>query len=138
MEKKRYYTLEEAERLLPQVEKHLKRLIEVNEDLYAFQTVQIDTKDDMSLLKLNRNFHKLAHEFYVHIIELTKMGIKVRDLNLGAVEFPSKLKNREIVFSWKIGDKNINFWHEAKRNFARDKSVDDIDKSFKDQLSDLR
>ena len=128
---KKYFTIEEAERLLPEIEKILGRTIKLNKALELLESIEIEVYDDCydglsKVTKANKQFHKLSYEFYDNIEKLEEMGCLVKDLELGIVDFYFRFENRDIFLCWKLGEKGIRFWHEADAGYIGRKPILDL------------
>jgi hypothetical protein len=49
---------------------------------------------------------------------LEEMGVLVRDLDRGIVDFPSVREGREVYLCWHVGEPAITHWHELESGFA--------------------
>lgn len=45
------------------------------------------------------------------VSELTTLGVKLTDPELGQVDFPTKINGRPAAFTWKLGEESVRFWH---------------------------
>jgi len=52
------------------------------------------------------------------IRELERMGVQVKDVKSGLVDFPSRLDGREVLLCWRVGESKIEFWHDLQSGFA--------------------
>jgi hypothetical protein len=52
------------------------------------------------------------------------MGIKVKDLQVGLVDFPAWRDDHEVYLCWKYGEDDIQFWHEIEAGFAGRQPID--------------
>jgi hypothetical protein len=53
------------------------------------------------------------------IIDRTRgMGIEVKDLDLGLVDFRSQMGDREVYLCWKLGEEHVAWWHELDTGYA--------------------
>ena len=128
---KKYFTIQEAEILLPQIEIILSRTIKLNKALELLESIEIEVYDDNyddlgRINKANKQFHKLSYEFYDNIEKLESMGCLVKDLELGIVDFYCRFENRDIFLCWKLGEKGIRFWHEADAGYIGRNPIVDL------------
>lgn len=67
-------------------------------------------------------------ETLVQIVrELEASGILIKELDIGLVDFPHIRENGEEVYlCWKLGEDDINYWHEISDGFAGRKSIEDL------------
>src|SRR3989344_1815986 len=103
---KKYFTIEDAEELIPKVERVLKRII-----------------------KLNKHFHKLSYEFYANIEKIEDIGCIIKDLEIGIIDFYSEFEGREIFLCWKLGEKRIRFWHEVDSGYEGRRPILDLSRN---------
>jgi hypothetical protein len=52
------------------------------------------------------------------IAELTNLGVEIKDLYVGLVDFPCRSQNREVCLCWKLGEAKLEWWHEIDAGFA--------------------
>jgi len=51
--------------------------------------------------------------------ELSELGLNLVDDEAGAVDFPTRINNRQAAFSWKLGEDAVGFWHYAGEELRR-------------------
>jgi len=129
---KKYLTIEEAEELFPQIEKILRKTIRLNNALELLSSIEIEDYDDYAnsrrITKSNKDFHKLSYELYSNIEKLEDMGCLIKDLEIGLIDFYHKFEGRDILLCWKLGEKNIKFWHEIDTGYMGRKPILDLRK----------
>lgn len=131
---RKYFTIEEAEGMLPKVERILRRTIRLNKALDLLSSIEIEVYDDdydnlRRITKLNKHFHKLSYEFYANIEEIEDIGCIIKDLEIGIIDFYSKFEGREIFLCWKLGEKKIKFWHEVDSGYEGRRPILDLRKN---------
>lgn len=119
---KKYFTIEQAERLVPRIERIMKRVVKQNKALELLSSIEIEVYDDdydnlKRITKTNKKFHKLSYEFYLNLEKLEDMGCIVKDLELGIIDFHYEFQGRDIFLCWKLGEKTIKFWHETDTDY---------------------
>jgi hypothetical protein len=53
------------------------------------------------------------------------LGGEVKDVEMGLVDFPSRRRGEDILLCWRLGEKQIGFWHPVEGGFASRRPVDD-------------
>jgi hypothetical protein len=54
-----------------------------------------------------------------HILQvLDEMGIQVKDLNTGLIDFPAQHNGRTVLLCWLYDEPSVQFWHEVDGGFA--------------------
>src|SRR3989344_4545361 len=115
---KRYFTLEEAQQIIPAVDPILKRLVRLYQDL-------------VSNTRMSKRFHKLSFDFYRLFEKILDMGIIVKDLNKGLIDFYSACDGREIFLCYEMDEKDIKYWHELFDGYEERKPVSLLKKRIK-------
>ena len=131
---KQYFTIDEAEELLPRAERILRRAIKLNKALDLLSSIEIEVYDDdydnlKRITKLNKQFHKLSYEFYANIEKGENIDCIIKDLEIGIIDFYSKFEGREIFLCWKIGERSIRFWHEIDSGYEGRRPILDLSKN---------
>ncbi len=127
---KRYFTYEEAEQMLPKVERMILELQAIDKALDLLETVELEIDEESEeqvryVMKFNKEFHKLSYRYYLLLEKLDGMGIVVKDLEEGLVDFYHTYRGRDVFLCWKLGEKQLGYWHEVNRGYhGRQKIID--------------
>jgi hypothetical protein len=49
---------------------------------------------------------------------LERLGVLVKDLDRGLVDFPALREGEEVLLCWEVGEDEIAFWHGVDEGFA--------------------
>ncbi len=128
---KKYFTIREAENLLPRIEKILRRVVKLNKALDLLSSIEVEVYDDdyenlRKVIRMNGQFHRLSYEFYSGIESIQDMGCIVRDYDSGIIDFYSRFWGRDIFLCWKLGENSIRFWHKADASCMERKPILDL------------
>ncbi len=132
-----YFTIEQAEKCLPAIRRLLKKaqrlrdriawllethdvVLEISSDegFHYFMTEQV---------RANKEFHRLYHQFYKVVEELNEMGVIVKDIDEGLVDFPFKVNGQDAFLCWRLGEDKIRYWHDAETGVEGRKPILDVD-----------
>jgi hypothetical protein len=71
------------------------------------------------------------------LAEITAIGVQVKDLDLGLLDFPCKVESGEIILlCWKLGETAITHWHGLEEGYAGRKPIDGrIERANPDQIN---
>jgi hypothetical protein len=47
-----------------------------------------------------------------------ELDIQLKDRRLGLVDFPSEMNGRHILLCWRLGEPEVQFWHELDAGYA--------------------
>lgn len=110
----------EGKQLIEQVDGEIRAL---NEHIFVSGGVIVDVKH-YALRRAERD--KAAQRVRDAIAEIDAIGVQVKDLDIGLLDFPCKLADGEIVLlCWKLGEESITHWHSMEEGFAGRKPIDD-------------
>ena len=60
-----------------------------------------------------------AHEGLRAIMaELADLGVEIKDVDRGLLDFPSEIDGHEALLCWMVGEERIGFWHSREDGFA--------------------
>ncbi len=132
----RTFTLQEAQTLLPVLESLLKAAIsgkKLIEELEAeFQQVNNrvflnggSRLDIVHLIRRKAEREKAIQRVKDALAEIDAIGVQVKDLDMGLLDFPCVVEGRTVLLCWKLGEKTISFWHGADEGFAGRKPIDE-------------
>jgi hypothetical protein len=135
-EAKKYFTVEEAERLIPRLEALMSRVMECHATARRLRTALQEAQRRIMLAggtRLDQEFWRsrkveLARatgELQGKIGEVLGLGGVPKDLGLGLVDFPALLDAREVNLCWRLGERRIRFWHGLDEGFAARKPLPD-------------
>ena len=131
----RYFTLEQAERLLPEVERSLrdalfhraeaqkaqKELSDVAERVRFSGGARIDP-DKQVMTRAHRDSSITALKKALDDIDA--LGALIKDLDIGLIDFLTRFEDRDVCLCWKLGEEGIRFWHGAEEGFRGRKPID--------------
>jgi hypothetical protein len=58
------------------------------------------------------------------LLEIDEIGVQVKDLEKGLLDFPCVVDGQTVLLCWKLGEKEIGFWHTTEDGFAGRKPLD--------------
>jgi hypothetical protein len=58
------------------------------------------------------------------LVEIDEIGVQVKDLENGLLDFPCVMEGQTVLLCWKLGEKEIGFWHTTEEGFAGRKPLD--------------
>jgi hypothetical protein len=68
---------------------------------------------------------KATHKIKDSLAEIDAMGVQVKDLDIGLLDFPREVDGRVVLLCWKLGEQGITHWHTPSEGFAGRKAIDD-------------
>ncbi len=132
----RTFTLDEAQSLLPVLESLLRTAIhgkkvmdEVEAEMQALNHrifLNGGTHlDVVSVARRKAERAKAEQRAKDALAEIDSIGVQVKDLDIGLLDFPCEVDGKIILLCWKLGEKSITHWHGTTEGFAGRKPVDE-------------
>jgi hypothetical protein len=118
---KKHFTLEEAVALLPTLAAIFEEIQTVKEELDARRSELSEVLDSA---KTNgggskADYHFVQNQKIHRLLErVEKMGVLLKDLDRGLVDFPHLRGSREVFLCWMVGEKKIDYWHDIDSGFS--------------------
>jgi hypothetical protein len=124
----RNFTPDEANELLPVVRPLVERMVEGKRALDAAQAEADDVSTRISgnggglpparLAEVNAELSRRATELAGALEEIQELGVVVKDLDTGLVDFPSVREGRDVLLCWRLGEDRVAYWHGYDDGFA--------------------
>lgn len=121
---KRYFTVEQANKMLPLLRSIVRDIVESAADLQRqHEQLSRGGADDESdyyteeRLSLRREVERGAARIEELVDELRELGVELKGWD-GLVDFPALLEGREVYLCWKYGEPEVAHWHEIDAGFA--------------------
>jgi hypothetical protein len=132
----RIFTLDEAQSLLPILESLLrsaisaKKLIdEVEDEQHALaQRIFLNGGTSVDVVPVARRKAERAkaeQRAKDALAEIDSIGVQVKDLDIGLLDFPCQVEGTIILLCWKLGEKSITHWHGTEEGFAGRKPINE-------------
>ncbi|HLW51491.1 MAG TPA: DUF2203 domain-containing protein [Candidatus Angelobacter sp.] len=67
---------------------------------------------------------KVMQETKDAIAEINSIGVQVKDLDIGLLDFPCVVEDRVVLLCWKYGEEQIEYWHGVEEGFQGRKPLD--------------
>jgi hypothetical protein len=130
------FTLDEAQSLLPVLESLLKRAIdgkraaEEAESNLSEMSRQIYLSGGMRVNVAQAARHRAEMESQLQhvrdtISEIDAIGVQVKDLDTGLLDFPFRLDGDIVLLCWRMGESSIEHWHTVESGFKGRQPVDE-------------
>ena len=131
----RTFTLDEALSLLPILESLLRSAISAKKTIEDFEAEQQELLhriflnggmflDVVPLARRKAERVKAEQRAKDAIAEIDSIGVQVKDIDIGLLDFPCEVDGKIILLCWKLGEKTITHWHGTDEGFAGRKPID--------------
>jgi hypothetical protein len=116
----RHFTVEEAEAALGEVEPMLEALRRARDRLTDAEAHE--ALAGAAPANGGGNVGRSVGEAFIEVrrllAELQDLGIVVRDIDRGLIDFPAILEGREAYLCWELGEPRIGFWHDLESGYG--------------------
>ena len=131
----RTFTLDEAHSLLPILESLLRTGINAKKTMEEADAEQQALHhrtflaggmklDIVPLARRKAERTKAEQRMKDALAEIDSIGVQVKDLDIGLLDFPCEVDGQTILLCWKLGEKSITHWHGTNEGFAGRKPID--------------
>ena len=125
---RRYFTPSEANELLTEVRPLTESLVEHRKGmrLAAERRARLTARiagnggdlDPQEPGELDEQFQRESHAVTQAAERLERLGVLLKDLDTGLVDFPALHKGEEVLLCWQVGEDEVAHWHGVDEGFA--------------------
>jgi len=130
----KYFTLLEAESLLPELENLLRSCVQGKQDYDAAEeelrsvATRITLNGGMVIVReqvaeTRSRKDSAARTMKSSVEKIEQIGCHIKDLNLGLLDFPTLYRDQEVYLCWRLGESGISFWHHVEDGFSGRQAV---------------
>lgn len=131
----RYFSHEQATRLLPEVERLLRLAVhartvyeEADQAIVSLQQRVQSMGGIVVDITKARQLQESREEGAKHLREaiesITELGVQVKDLDIGLVDFPTTYHGEAVLLCWRLGEPRIGHWHGLEEGVRGRKPID--------------
>lgn len=116
----RYFTIEEANELLPTIEPLLAELLKRRAGVVRARDEIEPILEDLHSNVGGAAASEMAQEFMVITQLLEKIqahGCFVKDMNAGLVDFLAKIEGRDVYLCWRFGEPRVAHYHDLHTGY---------------------
>jgi hypothetical protein len=124
----RYFTPSEANDLLAEVRPLAESLVQHRQGmrLAAERRARLTARiagnggdlDPQEPGELDEQFQRESHAVTQAAERLERLGVLVKDLDSGLVDFPALHEGEEVLLCWQVGEDEVAHWHGVDEGFA--------------------
>ena len=123
-----FFTPEQANALLAEVRPLVEHMVAAKRALDEAQERRDEVGRSISgngggitpheLAELNEDLERQAAVLAGIVEEIHELGLLVKDLDSGLVDFPSLRDGEQVLLCWQLGEEQVAFWHGLDDGFA--------------------
>jgi hypothetical protein len=127
----RFYDVDRANAAIPHVREILENLRDQRLELIRLRDLVLerqnaveagsasrgadDPDDDLRLIRLR--MQGLIDQMQAGVARIDSLGITLRDIESGLIDFPALANGRQIWLCWRLGEEDVDWWHELSTGF---------------------
>jgi hypothetical protein len=134
-ESKRYFTVDEANARLPLVRAIVQDIVHLYEEVHErrerlarIRQIRGGQQEDDSpyadeLRHSEAELDKDIARLEAYADELRSLGAELKDPVIGLVDFLTRMDGRDAYLCWKLGEEEIQYWHDLNSGFRGRQSL---------------
>jgi hypothetical protein len=126
-----YFTVEEARALVPGLREFLtaiqdekRELDEQAQALHELAPAVNGNGHATEAARQEARMKGLIDAIRRKIAEITELGVEVKDLDRGLVDFPSLRDGRVVFLCWLVSEPTVSYWHDIEAGFRGRQPLD--------------
>lgn len=116
------FTIEQANRTLPLVRRIAQDIVD-HYGQWQEMVKSLDVlaagpaPDSVKIDRLQRDIQSAARTIDGFVRELNDLGVEMKGLDIGLVDFPGEVDGRPVYLCWRLGEPAVAHWHERDAGF---------------------
>ena len=132
----RIFTLAEARAMLPELEPLLQRMRVCKQDLDRLNALIVAVRRSATsngggvhadTENLRMEAQTTAHDLQQTLETVQEMGVQVKDIDRGLVDWVAEHEGRHVLLCWLLGEPTIAWWHDLETGFGGRQPIRDAD-----------
>jgi hypothetical protein len=116
-----YFTPKQANKILDEVKMRFNNIVSLRDKVLELQEeLQSIVEHDSSLrayVLKKQELNSALADLYKAIEELESLGVVIKSIDEGLVDFPAKRFDEDVWLCWKVGEDEVKFWHGKDEGF---------------------
>jgi hypothetical protein len=135
----RYFTVGEVDRLVPRLERIFVHVLQLRAAMRGEEekleraglslTPEVLGRRDQAETPQIRHAKAMFRGYYDALVErlaeIEQLGGEIKDLDTGLVDFPARRHDQDILLCWKLGERQVGYWHTLESGFRGRRPLDD-------------
>jgi hypothetical protein len=129
----RFYSIDEANERLAEVRPLLEGLRDdrlavarKQRELVRERTTNGSAEHAEDLARREAELREIVRRMTAIVTQLDEWSVALRDISSGLIDFPALASGRPIWLCWRLGEGDIDWWHEADSGFDSRKPLAEL------------
>lgn len=123
----RHFTVEEANELVPtltaileDLQSLISRMRDMAGEIQQFEALAAGNGhgEHSPIFEQGNDIQKLRDEVRERLLYLHGVGVLVKDVEKGVLDFPTRMFGRDVYLCWRLGEESVTHWHDVDSGFA--------------------
>ena len=124
---RKVFTLEHANRTLPLVRRIVTDIVDQYKLVVTAQRGLHELAEDATA-EQKRRAEEISRDAVEKLRgladELEEVGCELKDYQTGLIDFPGQRQGRDVYLCWRLGENDIQHWHEVDAGFNGRQTID--------------
>jgi hypothetical protein len=80
------------------------------------ESVEAVSDDELRLIRLR--MQGVIDQMQAGVARIDALGIALRDIESGLIDFPALVTGRQVCLCWRLGEDDVEWWHEMSSGFS--------------------
>jgi len=76
--------------------------------------------------RLRLRMQGIIDQMQASVARLEELSITLRDIQTGLIDFPALVSGRQVSLCWRLGEGQIEWWHELSEGFGGRRRLSDL------------
>jgi hypothetical protein len=129
----RYFGIDEANErladvrpLLEQLRDDRERVAELQAELQRDREANGSAEHAEQLAQRQTELRMIVRRMQQSVLEIDGWGITLREIGTGLIDFPALANGRPIWLCWRLGEGDIEWWHESNVGFDQRQPLSEL------------
>ena len=77
--------------------------------------------------RLRLRMQGIIDQMQASVARLEELSITLRDIQTGLIDFPALVAGRQICLCWRLGEDQIEWWHELSEGFGGRRRLSELE-----------
>ena len=77
--------------------------------------------------RLRLRIQGVVDQMQASVARIDGWGITLRDIDTGLIDFPALVTGRQIWLCWRLGEGDVDWWHELNVGFAGRRHLSELE-----------
>jgi len=142
----RFFDLDEAAETLPELRGILTRLRDQRGELIRLRDEVLEQQAAVEarggagggrgeeeavgaedLRRVRLRMQGVIDQMQAGVARIDELGIMLRDIETGLVDFPALVSGRQVWLCWRLGEEAVDWWHELSTGFESRRPLADLE-----------